>query len=143
MVWAVVDEVERAVENRLALELRDLRDAVDGLKSRVNLQLVGRDHVAVDDRRVADLGHQTANIGQQIGDLAQRAVGRADQHAAVLRVGDGLLHRGDIVRLNRRGDHAGGIVRTGVDSKTGAQPGHGRVQRLLGFSPTSSEHSEN
>src|SRR5690606_29932311 len=82
------DEVEAAIQQAAALELRDLGDTVDGFQRGVDLQLVGGDLLVAQRAGVGGFGHQAADVVEQRADLPQRAVGGCNELIGPLAVGD-------------------------------------------------------
>ena len=79
-------EVEGAVKQLATLERRDLRNAIDRLQGRVDLQLVSSDLLVAKRACVGCFGHQTANVVQQVADLSESAVRGGDQLASAFAV---------------------------------------------------------
>ncbi len=122
------DEVERSVEQLSALERRGLCDSVDRFQRAVNLQLVCRDFFVAQCAGVGCLDDQTANVIEQVTDLAQGAVGGADDLAGASRVADRFAQACDFAAEGLAGNQAGRVIGAGVDTETSAQSGQGGLQ---------------
>jgi hypothetical protein len=118
-----------AVEQLGPLEVGRIGDAVDGTQDRVDLELVCSHLRAGQPAGVGGLPDQALELGQQVADFAQAAVGGPDDVAGEPGIADGSLKAGRFGLEALGSDEARRIVGTRVDPQTGAQTLEARVGR--------------
>ena len=123
--------VKVAVQQLRAVERRAVGDAVDRVKDRVDLLLVGADFLGRQPARAGRLADQALNLRQECIDFAQAAVSGADDVVGEVGVGDRRRDAGLIGQQVLRRDQACRIVGAAVDLQTSAQPPQTRIQRRL------------